>query len=305
MKKLKTLVRRILRPGLGWVALLTPVSAAALIIVLATERDASPLAYAAYVLSAYTLTVLIVNFTALAEQTRLVIQEGKHARRLKEFLYSHPYGKRYMTELSFRVRVSLYASLAMNLLYATFKLVAGIYYASFWYGADAIYYIVLSAARVMLMRHMRKGGHSPETEYRIYRSCGVLLFALNAALTGVVYQIVNQNMGYRYPGLLIYAVAAFTFINIIWAIINAVKYRRLNSPVLLAVKELSLAKALVAVFALQSAMFASFSDGNMAFEQVMNSVIGGLICLSIFAMAVLTVIRANGELRKLREKTAV
>jgi len=173
-------------------------------------------------------------------------------------------------------------SLSMNLLYAATKLIAGIYYASFWYGADAIFYIVLSVARILLTRHIRTDEQDINSEYRVYRSCEVVLFVLNAALTGVVYQIVNQDMGYAYPGLLIYLVATFTFVNITVAIINVIKYRKLNSPVLAAVKTLSFAKALVMMFALQSAMFASFGSESEILERVMNSIFGGF---RIFKMA--------------------
>jgi NADH:ubiquinone oxidoreductase subunit 6 (subunit J) len=123
---------------------------------------------------------------------------------------------------------------------------------------------------------------------------------LNAAFIGVVYQIVNQNKGYTYPGLLIYAVAAFTFFSITTAIVNVVKYRKMNSPAITAVKVLCLAKALVMMFALQSAMFASFGGESEIFERVMNSAFGGVVCFSIFAMAVMMVAGATKKLKALR-----
>ncbi|MDR0293258.1 MAG: hypothetical protein LBH95_03800 [Oscillospiraceae bacterium] len=220
--------------------------------------------------------------------------------KIKFLIQKNKLGNRYMTDIPFQVKISLYASLTLNLIYAVIKLIAGIHYASFWYGADALYYIVLSAARVLLTRHVQTRESDLATEYRRYRLCGVLLFALNAALTGVVFQIINQNMGYQYPGLLIYAVAAYTFISLTVAIVNVVKYHKLHSPVFSAVKIISLAKALVAMFALQSAMFASFGGDSQTLERVMNSIFGGLVCMSIFAMAVMMVVNANDKLRKLR-----
>jgi hypothetical protein len=300
MERFTKKMMRLLHPGMAWILLLTPLSAAALIYTFVTGRAVTPLGYISYVLSAYTMTVLIVNLQAIREKTRSFIQENKYGNRLKAFVYSNKYGNLYMTDISFRVKVSLFSSLFINLLYAAFKLIAGIHYASFWYGADAVYYIVLSAARVLLTRHVQKGERDLEKEYRVYRSCGVLLFVLNATLTGVVYQIVNQNMGYRYPGLLIYAVATYAFVYITVAIVNVVKYRKLNSPVFSAVKTLSLDKALVAMFALQSAMFASFNKQGADFERLMNSIFGGLVCLSLFAMAAMMVVEANDKLKKIR-----
>ena len=181
-----------------------------------------------------------------------------------------------------------------------FKLLSAIYYASFWYGADAIFYIVLSAIRLIMLRHVKVGRCNIDNEYRQYRFCGCLLFVLNIALSGVVFQIVYQNMGYSYPGLLIYLVATYTFFCLIVAIINVVKYRKLNSPALSAIKAISLTKALVAVFALQTAMFASFgSEESEVFQRITNTAFGAVICLSIFAMATIIVVEANKNLGKI------
>jgi divalent metal cation (Fe/Co/Zn/Cd) transporter len=203
--------------------------------------------------------------------------------------------------MPYRVKLSLYSALFFNLLYAALKLLAGIHYASFWYGADAVYYIVLSVIRFLLLRNVRNEGCDLEKEFKQYRTCGILLFVLNATLTGVVFQMVNQGMGYQYPGLLIYAVAAYAFFCLTLAIINLVKYRKLNSPILSAAKIISFARAFVAMYALQTAMFASFGGAETeTFQRIMNSVFGGCVCLVIFYMAVHMVVRANKNLRELR-----
>jgi hypothetical protein len=189
-------------------------------------------------------------------------------------------------------------SLSLNLLYAAFKLTAGLYYASFWYGADALYYTVLSMVRALLLRHVRNENSTLEKEYRQYRFCGYLLLALNATLTGVVFQIVNHNMGYEYPGLVIYAVATFTFAYLVTAIVNVVRYAKTPRPLVSAVKMTSFAQALVAVFALQTAMFASFGDSDSeTFEGLMKSLTGGGVCFVMFAMAVYMIVRANRKLK--------
>lgn len=220
-------------------------------------------------------------------------------QRLNTYLLGHQYSRRYLTEPAFRIKISLSVTLALNLIYAVFKLAAGVSYASFWYGADALCYVLLSAMRFFLLYHMRQGKPDLAEEFRQYRFCAYLLFGLNLALIGVVYQIVNQGMGYRYPGLLIYTVATYTFFCTILAVIHVIRYRRLNSPVLSAAKAINLAKALVAMFALQTAMFASFGDENKAVEGMMNSILGGIVCFFIFAMAVYMVIRANRSLKKI------
>jgi len=202
-----------------------------------------------------------------------------------------------MNDIPYRAKISLYASLSFNLLYAVFKLITGIHYASFWYGADALFYIGLSAARFLMLRQMRRKNTCPAVEYRQYRHCGCFLFALCAALIGVVYQVVNQNMGYQYPGLMIYAVATYAFSCLTLAIIGMAKSRKFSSPTLSAVNALRLAKALVAIFALQTAMLFSFGiDDSEIFKSTMKILTGGGVCLFIFGMAFLMVVRANKAL---------
>jgi divalent metal cation (Fe/Co/Zn/Cd) transporter len=210
------------------------------------------------------------------------------------------YRRLFLTDISFRAEASLYASFALNAAYAVIKLAAGIYYASFWYGADALYYIALSAARFYLLRFVRIDGRGLDEEYRQYRLCGYFLLLMNIALIGVVYQIVNQGMGYRYPGLLIYAAATYAFYCVIVSIINVAKYRKLNSPALSAAKMVSLTKALVAMFALQGAMIASFGSGDTeAFKNTINSITGSCVCFVIFCMAVYMIVRAGRNLKRL------
>ncbi|MCL2884078.1 MAG: hypothetical protein FWF49_01155, partial [Oscillospiraceae bacterium] len=118
------------------------------------------------------------------------------------------------------MKVTLYVSLSFNLLYAAFKLIAGVYYVSFWFSADAIFYIVLSIIRFTLLRHVREDEHDRKKGLLKYRLCGILLFVLNGAFIAVVYQIVRQGMRYEYRGPLIYAVAIYTFYCIIHSAVS-------------------------------------------------------------------------------------
>jgi len=301
MQRWKEFEIRILHPKAVWIALLTVFSAVMLIITFSSGRDATIIGYITYVLSAYTMTVLIINGSTIVTQMQSFVQGNNTSNRIRAFIFSNKHSSRYLSDIPYRTRISLYMSLSTNLLYAVFKLIGGIYYASFWYGADALFYIALSVVRLLMLRHMRKDGSDMEQEYRQYRLCGCMLFALNAALVGLVYQVVNQDMGYHYPGLLIYTVATYTFACLIIAIINIVKYRKLNSPILSAAKAISLTRALVAIFALTTAMLVSFGGTDSEpFKNTINALTGVGVCLFISGMAVYMIIRANKNLRILR-----
>ena len=147
-----------------------------------------------------------------------------------------------------------------------------------------------------MLRNMRKQEAGLRQEYEAYRFCGYMLFVLNAALTGIVFQMIHKGQGRDYPGLLIYIVATFTFIFLSIAVKDVVKYRKLNSPVLSAAKIITLVQALVAIYSLQISLFNKFGeDEQLAF--VMNSVFGGLLCIAIFGAAVYMVVRGYVKLR--------
>ena len=145
MKKLKRILHRLLFPG-TWVVLLSvPVAAGLLVYTFLVAEEDSPIAYPAYVISAYSLTVVCVNFIPLLKKW------GRWAKQL-------PFMNRYRQDLPFKLKISLYFSLAINLLYAGVNAFSGIYYGSPWFGSLAAYYILLSLMRATLAWYSRKNG---------------------------------------------------------------------------------------------------------------------------------------------------
>ena len=286
-------------PGMGWVLFLTPLSAAAVIFILATGREAAPIAIIIYVLSAYVLAALIIGLPKFVTDIRTFASKNRIITKIRTILHENKYTSLYFVNTVFKVKVSLYMALSINLIFSGFKMATGINYSSAWFVAEAIFYLVIGMTRFFLLYNMRKSKDSLWREYQAYRFCGFLLFALNASLTGIVYQMIHHGQGHEYPGLLIYIVAAFTFIFLTNAIVDVVKYRKQGSPIFSAVKSITLVQSLVAIYSLQISMFASFGeDENLA--RIMNSVFGGLLCLAVFGIAVYMVVRGSKKLKTLK-----
>ncbi len=113
--------------------------------------------------------------------------------------------------------------------------------------------------------------------------------------------MVHQNRGFEYPGLLIYAMAAYSFYAVTVAIINIVKTRRHNSPVLSAAKAINLVAALVSILSLETAMLAQFGgDDDPMFRRAMTGATGGGVCTIVIGMAIYMIWRANKNLKKLQ-----
>ncbi len=255
------------------------------------------LQYASYLASAYALVVtctgLVYVNTAIDGVKRFISN-----RPLIKKLRSTAVGEKYMTDVRFRAGVSLYQGFFVNLLYIVMKLVSGIVYRSAWFIALAVYYILLAVMRFLLMR--RLNARDEDEELRRYRLCGIMLLFMNQALTGIVVFMVHQNRGFNYPGLLIYAMAAYAFYAVTVAIINIVKTRRHNSPILSAARALSLVAAMVSILSLTTAMLTQFGgDGNADFNRTMTGAVGGGVCTIVIGMAIYMIWRANRSLKKL------
>lgn len=298
MNRIIKFLLRILRLGALWSITLMLVSASAVIYTFLSGLQDTVFGYISYAFSAYALTALVVGFPKIMEDIKESVRKNKFINSVKSIISKNKYGNLFITDISFRVKFSLYSSLFINLFYVAFKMFSAFYYSSFWFGAEAVFYVAFSFVLFILLRNMRKGGKNLRYELQTYRFCGYLLFALNAALIGVVYQMIHQGMGKQYPGLLIYAEATYAFVCFTVAIMHMVKYRKYNSPVLSAVKLIKFARALIAMFSLQIAMFASFGSGE-DFEGLMNSISGGCVCFAIFCMAVFMVVRANRKLKNI------
>lgn len=252
------------------------------------------LAYVSYGLAAYSLAIIVTGFAKIVKAVRGGIKNHPLTQRA---LSVKPVG-RFAEDLGFRAMVSLYFGSFMNLMYIVLKLFSGIYYKSAWFIALAVYYSLLAAIRFSLAKYLRKNGEvsNISAELGRYRLCGIMLLVMNAALGVMVAFIVHQNKGFEYAGMLIYAMAAYTFYITVTAIINTVKFRKKGSPVLSAAKAVNLAASLVSMVSLTTAMLNTF--GNDAdFRQLMTALTGGGACVLILAMAVYMIASSTKKLR--------
>lgn len=256
------------------------------------------LQYASYVASAYALIITITGLVSVKTASG----------GIKNYIICHPLmkkfrstvvGEKYFADVRFRAEVSLYQGFFINLLYIVIKLASGILYRSTWFIALAVYYILLAVMRFLLVRRLNV--QDEVLELRRYRLCGFMLFFMNQALAGIVIFMVHQNRGFDYPGLLIYAMAAYAFYAVIIAVVNIVKTRRHKSPILSAAKAINLVAALVSILSLETAMLAQFGgNDDPLFRKVMTGATGGGVCTIVIFMAIYMIWRANKNLKKMK-----
>lgn len=295
---LRKLINKLLRPPV-WIALIILVACATVIpFVLINGWGEHPLAVVSYVPAAYLTAV--VTFACIRTLP------GWY-RRIKKAVYDNPVGHRYMTDAVFKVRVSLYFSLTVNLLYVAVNVLSGIFIGSAWFHILAGYYIILSVMRFLLLRFVNHNelGRRRYAELRRSRICAVILLFVNLSLSGAVMMMMYMDRGYEYPGILIYVMAAFTFFITVNAVRNIIRYRKYNSPILTTAKVISLASALVSMLSLETAMLTEFSkEDSETFRRIMIASTGAGISIIVVSMSVLLIVHTTKQIRIIKEKAA-
>lgn len=289
MKDPKNIIKKFIFLPLPLLLLLVVCSTVSLVYVFSKELDTTVFAYVSYALSAYTLTVACIY---------AVKTFPSHYKIIKQKFYEHPYGNKYMTDIGYKVRVSLYISLAINIVYSVFKLISGIVFSSFWWGAIAVYYIILTVIRFSLLKYMRSKNQSTLGEWKRYRLCGIFTVFLNLSLSGIVFQMVWQNKAYSYPEIMVIASAAYTFYTVTVSVIDMIKYRKYNSPVMSASKAIRFAAALVSLLTLETAMLSAFGGNDTVFIQAMTASTGAAVCVIVLAMSIFMIIKSSKEIKK-------
>lgn len=296
MNKWKEIGRKILFPHILIIVLFAVISVAGLVYVFMNHMEASWLAYVLYGFSAYSLVILVIF---------LIMVLPKQYKLIRKKIMDNPWGNRYLTDAAFRTHVSLYLSLGINVLYVGLNVFFYFMNQSNWFLVLTIYYIILSAMRFLLVRYAQFHGIGKERlgELKRARLCSIILLNLNFVLSGSVLMILYQNKGYEYPGILIYAMAAYTFYTTILAIINLVKYRKYKSPVMTASKIISLSSALVSMLSLETAMFSQFGQSmSLKGQRLMIALTGAGISAAVIGMSVYMIIKTSRELELVNEK---
>lgn len=292
MKDKKETIKKLLYPPLWLMLILAVLCTATLIYTFLKKHDSHPVAYVTYVVSFYTLSVIVLA---------CIKTFPNYYRNAKKKISDHPIGGRFMTDIPFRTHVTLYCSLIINMLYVAINLFSGILYNSVWFITLAVYYTILAIMRFLLVRFVNRTGIKNDyvRELRRSRLCGMILMTVNLALSGVVVLIIVQNKGFEYNGILIYVMAMYTFYITINAIVNIIKYRKLGSPVMSTAKVINLAAALVSMLSLETAMLSQFGseENSEHFNQIMIAATGAGVQVIVLTMSVYIIVKSSKELK--------
>ena len=167
---------------------------------------------------------------------------------------------------------SPYTSLALNVIYAIGNCVIGFTAHSWWFITVGAYYVVLTVTRYSVLQVKRKANEDYETELFVRRITGILLVVLSFCIIGVNIMTAVKERGTAFHEIVMITIATYTFTKISIAIIGMVRAKKSSSPVLKALRNISLADAFVSIYTMQRSMLVSF-PGMTA---------GGILLLNIF-----------------------
>jgi len=279
MDKLKLLIT----PGL-WVRICVVVSATVLLTLCLNGTIRVPAVhYVAYLYSTYALAVVCAWLPGATGRLK-----KRCIGAVERSAIAHPGVEKLCAMVGDperRMRSLLAPALAFNLVYAAFKLLAGIWLGSWWMIAAGIYYAVLASLRYSLLRTFfargsREGG---ERGWTAYRNTAIRMLFLTVAMNGIIIQTVRLGRAYRYPGALIYAFALYAFVKIIVAATALIRKRREENVIFSASRCISFACGLMSMLALQTALIDRFGDEE-AFARTANALFGAFMCVAMLCV---------------------
>lgn len=264
--------------------LLLPTATTWLIYSMTSLPETSPIRIASYLLAFYTLTVwcarlprIIRFFTALKNKNKYI--------------------SAWLSDPHLRLNVTLIGNVAWNGAYAALQLGMGIYHRSVWFYSLFAYYACLAAMRFFIVRHTlrHKAGENMQAELKHYRACGIAFLFMNSAISVMMLYMLREDSAIKHSEITTIALAAYTFTTLFFAILNAIKYRKYNSPAMSAAKAIALAAACVSILTLENTMLNTFSGSEMTPEvkRLFLSLSGGAISLLIIVISIYMILRSR------------
>ena len=277
-------ITRLLYPRGLALALIIP-SAAVLLSLCLSETVQSPvIRYFAYLYSTYALVI----FCASLPKGIWFCRDRIECLAKSHIRFGTAYG--LYLDMERRTRALLVPSLLLNLAYALFKLIAGLWLRSPWLFGAGVYYAVLAALRYTLLRTFYAHAADSVKAWKAYRNTALWLLALTIAMGGLIVQMVVSGKAYRYPGVLIYAFALYAFIKVISAISALIRHRHGENRLLAASRCTSFACALMSLLALQTALIHQFGS-DPAFAMKANALLGFGVCLAMLGICLFMLLR--------------
>ncbi len=263
----------------------------------ATTLIACPLALATivmdyqqsiYAIIAYVICTIVLLYTIYVLIITIRRLRKKVERAADKFTFTRNLYKSYeFRSIFFGVCSSLF-----NVGYTIFLTVMAIRYQSTWYGALALYHILLVLTLGGVLMRNATDEHKFKNDFHalqksklgVYRYCGFMLLIQAAALSISVLEMVVGGTGFQIPPWSLIFFGAFACWRIVSAVVNFIRSSKYDDLAVRAVRYLSLVTAFVSALTLVTALLAVYPLARDRDVAIINAAVGGIVCVIIVAL---------------------
>lgn len=177
-------------------------------------------------------------------------------------------------------------SLSVNFAYALGSCVAGIVSHSWWFMTLGGYYCTLSIARFSVLQVKRKSNGDIASELFARKITGILFLFLTFCLIGIVTLSAIDGRGSEFHEIVMITIAVYTFAKVSMAILGLAKSKRIPSPAVKTLRNISFADAFVSIYSLQRSMLVSFPGMDEKNIRLFNILTGTAVWLLILLLGI-------------------
>lgn len=197
----------------------------------------------------------------------------------------------------YMLQVNTISTIAVGL----FKLFFGILYSSIWFYMNAVFYAILGYSKYRSIRDYSRVKKTKDQKlkksitYKNYLYNGVLLILLGIAYLGINLMILktgktNNNL----KGYLLYLTAILSVSSIITAIISLARYNHKDDPIVAAVCQGNISKALTSVVLTLVVLLDKFGPHTSNIVRI-NAITGFVVGLIIVILGIRMVCKIKKE----------
>lgn len=210
-----------------------------------------------------------------------------------------------MQSKRFRIVVYTAGSLTLNVAYAAYNGVLGLFYSSIWFMILGVYYSLLAVMRYMTVSYEKKldKGIQVVSEVYVMRFTGMMFIIMSVVLMLIELYSMIHNTARQYARLVIASIAVYTVIKLVRAIVNLVKVQKHRSPLLSAIRNISLADAGVSAVTLIRSLSVYITWLTENQKLVVSTFSGVVVYLTTLVMGVVMLLRHTDEKQNIQLMT--
>ncbi len=176
-----------------------------------------------------------------------------------------------------------FLSMGWNLTFALINGVISLIYSSYWYLTLFAYSLLLG---LMKMSTLMLSGSKRRTEADMLRQNGVAMFCLAVIVCGLMVMTIRELHNPVKNKIVIIATAAYTFSFVGLTIYNTIKAHIQKSTVMISLRNISCASALISILSLERSMLGTFGDATDHFPLIMQAWSGGAAFLILIGLGI-------------------